>query len=120
VRFFDPLSGYAVGEGGTILSTKDGGETWRREGSCTTLALQSVYMVSPDAAIVIGNDGAILKSPSVIPGSARPAKDGKDSAKRSAKTSRQRGGRGGTRTVLPPAFRHGEEWNDAIGRRTLR
>jgi photosystem II stability/assembly factor-like uncharacterized protein len=30
VRFADTLHGYAVGHGGTVLSTADGGETWTR------------------------------------------------------------------------------------------
>lgn len=46
VSFSDPVHGHAVGEGGTILGTSDGGKTWRAEVACTTS--QSCRASSPD------------------------------------------------------------------------
>ncbi|MDX1474769.1 MAG: hypothetical protein R3309_11410, partial [Reinekea sp.] len=38
--------GYAVGEAGLIMKTTDGGETWEKEQSNTTLALTNISLTS--------------------------------------------------------------------------
>ncbi|MGB4893571.1 MAG: hypothetical protein WBO94_03625, partial [Nitrospira sp.] len=41
--FHDPQLGWAVGSGGTILKTTDGGRKWKKLSSGTTSLLTAVY-----------------------------------------------------------------------------
>jgi photosystem II stability/assembly factor-like uncharacterized protein len=42
VRFADPMNGWAVGHGGVILATRDGGDTWSLQADGRTLAQAAV------------------------------------------------------------------------------
>lgn len=52
----------AVGEGGTILVTQDGGETWSPRPSGTTANLLSLSFSDPSTGIVVGEQGAVLRT----------------------------------------------------------
>ena len=54
IRFLDPSTGYAVGDGGTILKTLDGGFTWNRLVSGTIYDLTSVFFVNSNVGYVTG------------------------------------------------------------------
>ena len=51
---------WAVGEGGTVIATKDGGATWNEQASGTTSDLTSVTMGSDRAGWAVGDGGAIV------------------------------------------------------------
>ena len=66
VNFIDAFNGWAVGDGGTILSTNNGGEAW----SVTTIS--EVYNLwdvacNPGGAWVVGRNGTILKYTGSMP-----------------------------------------------------
>jgi photosystem II stability/assembly factor-like uncharacterized protein len=74
--FLDATNVLAVGDQGTILASSDGGYNWEPEQSGTTARLHGIAR-SPDAVIVIGNDGIILRrdlSVHVRPAVADPSK----------------------------------------------
>ncbi|WP_281783269.1 WD40/YVTN/BNR-like repeat-containing protein [Sinimarinibacterium flocculans] len=56
---FDGATGYAVGAGGEILASTDGGATWTREETPTRLSMLGVS-VRGDRAIAVGQMGAVL------------------------------------------------------------
>ncbi len=59
----DNLHGLAVGEGGTVLATTDGGETWSAEDSTVPTTLFSVYCGEGcERAWAVGSGGAILST----------------------------------------------------------
>ena len=58
VYFVDSDRGWAVGGGGTILNTSDGGETWVQQSSGTTSQLQSIYFTD---SIKAGLWGGIME-----------------------------------------------------------
>ncbi|HUP69390.1 MAG TPA: kelch repeat-containing protein [Acidimicrobiales bacterium] len=73
VSFSDALNGHAVGEGGTILATTDGGNTWRRQYACAqavsctasspdrlTVPLNAVSFSDASRGHVAGAGGTIL------------------------------------------------------------
>ena len=61
--FFLNLSvGYAVGDAGNILETRDGGAIWRKHDSGIRSTLTSVSFVNDSTGYMVGNDGVILKS----------------------------------------------------------
>ncbi|MDD5747461.1 MAG: DUF5719 family protein [Actinomycetota bacterium] len=60
VSFADSNNGWAVGDGGVIIATNDGGTTWSLQASGTTKRLNSVFAISQDEAWVGGKDGTIL------------------------------------------------------------
>src|SRR2546423_298807 len=57
-----PSTCVAVGEGGTILRSTDGGSTWRRQPSATTSELDGVACLSPSTCVAVGLGGTILRS----------------------------------------------------------
>ncbi|HUP68810.1 MAG TPA: YCF48-related protein [Acidimicrobiales bacterium] len=61
VSFADANNGYAVGSGGTILATSDGGATWRSQDSGTDKELFDVSSVVPGRAHAVG-DGTFEES----------------------------------------------------------
>jgi photosystem II stability/assembly factor-like uncharacterized protein len=62
VHFEDTLTGWAVGQSGTILKTTNGGNTWFFQQSGVTAALRSVCFLSTILGWVAGDNGVILKT----------------------------------------------------------
>lgn len=60
VFFTDVSRGYAVGDGGTILVSIDGGLTWNEQTSGATGDLEDVYFTSPNTGFAVGQSGVIL------------------------------------------------------------
>lgn len=60
--FVDDTHGWAVGEGGTVLSTADGGVTWAAQTSGTPLSLGQVRFVSPMAGWATSENGELIKT----------------------------------------------------------
>jgi photosystem II stability/assembly factor-like uncharacterized protein len=58
----DARTAWAVGLGGIILKTTDGGTTWVTQNSGTANNLLSVAAVDANTAWVVGSDGLILKT----------------------------------------------------------
>ena len=54
VSFVDASRGWAVGDGGTILATDDGGKTWRAQTSGTNTTLISVHFVDASRGWAVG------------------------------------------------------------------
>lgn len=75
VSFSEPRVGHVVGAGGTILSTADGGETWRRQFACMrtrrcqesskdriTVDLTGVGFWNPAKGVAVGAGGTIIST----------------------------------------------------------
>lgn len=62
VSFADSLVGTAVGAGGTIIRTTDGGLHWITQTSGTTGALRGIIQVDTDTAIAVGDSAGILRT----------------------------------------------------------
>ena len=60
VAFLDASHGWAVGEGGTILATVDGGVTWAAQISGTTKGLRAVAFTDATHGWVVGYDVILL------------------------------------------------------------
>src|SRR5207237_10711756 len=60
VRFLNVQRGWAVGDGGLILTTSDGGNTWTPEPSGVTTELRSVSFDSSGIGYAVGAGGTIL------------------------------------------------------------
>jgi photosystem II stability/assembly factor-like uncharacterized protein len=60
--FVDDTRGWAVGEGGTVMMTVNGGVSWNRQATGTQLALGQVTFVSPLIGWVAGSYGELLKT----------------------------------------------------------
>jgi photosystem II stability/assembly factor-like uncharacterized protein len=60
VAFVDPLHGWAVGDGGTILHTADGGATWVSQSGGTSTPLLSVTFINAQSGWAVGDGGTIL------------------------------------------------------------
>ena len=58
VHFVDSLTGWAVGDNGTIVATIDGGETWTTQTSGTTERLRAVFFLSDTLGWVAGGQSA--------------------------------------------------------------
>jgi photosystem II stability/assembly factor-like uncharacterized protein len=56
VYFTDELTGYAVGNSGTILKTTNGGDIWELKNSGTTIDLNSVHFPVPEIGYVVGGN----------------------------------------------------------------
>jgi photosystem II stability/assembly factor-like uncharacterized protein len=65
VHFFDANNGIAVGLSGKIVYTNDGGTTWNLQNSGVTTHLRDVRMLSATKAVVVGDNGKILKNESI-------------------------------------------------------
>lgn len=59
-KFVDSTTGWAVGAFGTIMATRDGGQTWRRQASRTTEPLFGVDFADAQRGWVVGRSGLIL------------------------------------------------------------
>lgn len=73
----DGLKGWAVGDGGTILSTTDGGTSWTRQPNGTGVSLRSMTFTDARTGWIVGEYGTILHT-----------KDGGTSWKRQVSGSR--------------------------------
>jgi photosystem II stability/assembly factor-like uncharacterized protein len=62
VSFADANSGTAVGSGGTILRTIDGGRTWSSQAIGTTKDLYSVSFTDANTGTTVGDEGVILRT----------------------------------------------------------
>jgi photosystem II stability/assembly factor-like uncharacterized protein len=60
VAFVDAQRGWAVGEGGTIVATTNGGATWTPQDSGTTAILRGVAFVDAQRGWTVGDNGTIL------------------------------------------------------------
>jgi photosystem II stability/assembly factor-like uncharacterized protein len=60
VSFADARRGWAVGAGGTVLSTADGGRTWRRQQSDTDADLADVKFLDAREGWAVGANGTII------------------------------------------------------------
>ena len=60
--FHKPEQGWAVGSGGTILKTVDGGKKWKKMVSGTTASLSAVFFFDEKQGWAVGANGTILRS----------------------------------------------------------
>jgi photosystem II stability/assembly factor-like uncharacterized protein len=58
--FLNATNGWAVGVGGKILATSDGGVTWRAQNAATTRTLNDVFFVDANRGWAVGESGTIL------------------------------------------------------------
>ena len=61
IFFADAITGYAVGNYGTIFKTTDGGNNWNLVNSGTTVDLFGVFFTSPDTGYVCGNSNYLIR-----------------------------------------------------------
>ena len=62
VVFVDESRGWAVGDGGTILASTDGGVSWKTQSSGTEAGLRSVQFLDARQGWAVGDSGTILAS----------------------------------------------------------
>ena len=62
VRFISPLEGIAVGSGGIILKTIDGGVSWQQKNSGVSGTLYDVEYYTSSIVYAVGSGDAILRS----------------------------------------------------------
>ena len=63
VDFIDVNKGWAVGDGGSIVHTSNGGLTWERQSlDADTLKLRAVYFINDLVGWVAGKNGALFKT----------------------------------------------------------
>ncbi len=62
LHFADQMNGWAVGDSGRILSTKDGGDSWNTQPSGTTIVLRCVQFVTPSRGWIGGSNNSIGSS----------------------------------------------------------
>ena len=62
VFFRDPNLGWAVGSGGTVLKTTDGGQKWKKQASGTSVQLTGVYFADDKHGWITAQDGVILRT----------------------------------------------------------
>ena len=60
--YFIGASGWAVGDGGTIVRTTNSGATWTRSTVPTTFSLNGVWFTSPTEGWAVGVGGTVLRS----------------------------------------------------------
>jgi photosystem II stability/assembly factor-like uncharacterized protein len=58
VKFVSSMVGWAVGNGGTIIKTTDGGTTWISQSSGTTFHLYSVSFIDTANGMAVGGNGS--------------------------------------------------------------
>ena len=62
VSFYSASTGWAVGEGGLVLRTLDGGANWTQQVSGSSSNLNGVHFVDPNTGWVVGDGGTVLKT----------------------------------------------------------
>ena len=109
VYFLDSNRGWAVGDGGAIVGTTDGGTTWTLEVSGVSADLRSVHAASSNVVFAVGANGTILKrgegvsGPDFALGFNSASVDGVRGAKaKVVVTITRAGGFTGEVTVTPP------------------
>ena len=60
VSFVDTMVGYVVGDGGFMARTADGGKTWKKLATGTTVRLLAVDAVSVESAFAVGERGTAI------------------------------------------------------------
>jgi photosystem II stability/assembly factor-like uncharacterized protein len=60
LQFINAATGWAVGSGGEILATTDGGTTWAAQASSTTEDLSGVHFVDATDGWAVGDQGVIV------------------------------------------------------------
>ncbi|MCP4303650.1 MAG: hypothetical protein GY788_01965, partial [bacterium] len=63
VLFFDAQTGFAVGAGGTILATTDGGQSWSAQSAGTTARLEAVAFTDTQRGLAVGQGAGSLSDP---------------------------------------------------------
>jgi photosystem II stability/assembly factor-like uncharacterized protein len=66
IKFYDENNGLAVCLSGKIFRTNNGGDTWIPEVSGTTSHLWNVFYLSSTSAIIVGDNGTILKNSNLL------------------------------------------------------
>src|SRR5438874_9458090 len=64
VSFGTTSNGWAVGDGGAIISTRDGGATWKAAANSDSRSLRDVSAISSGRVWAVGDGGAIVYSSS--------------------------------------------------------
>lgn len=62
VDFIDSCYGWAVGTGGEIINTIDGGNSWQKQNSSTTNWLRQVEFWNKDIGWIVGFGGIVLRT----------------------------------------------------------
>jgi|GEM_PF-931745 len=62
VHFHSATVGYAAGDSGLILNTRDGGATWRPRAAGTTARLNAVSGFSTTRLLAVGDGGVVVRS----------------------------------------------------------
>jgi photosystem II stability/assembly factor-like uncharacterized protein len=62
IDFPADMTGWAVGDAGTILKTEDGGETWKTQASGVSASLAAVDFVNASVGFAVGKGGRILRT----------------------------------------------------------
>ena len=62
VYFTDPQHGWIVGSKSTILSTQDGGKTWKEQSLPFEMDLHKVHFVDTRTGWIAGDNGTVLKT----------------------------------------------------------
>lgn len=70
VSFPDAQHGWAVGGGGLVIRTTDGGKSWRLLKPPTTVDLQTVHFINPQVGFVAGRAALLTRETDELTGSA--------------------------------------------------
>lgn len=62
VAFYDALFGLVVGDGGTILRTVNGGDTWVKVSINLNVRINAIHIVSRELIFAVCNGGTLLRS----------------------------------------------------------
>ncbi|MEK7761322.1 MAG: YCF48-related protein, partial [Nitrospirota bacterium] len=62
VQFKDAKAGWAVGSGGALFSTVDGGKKWKKQASGTSALLTGIYFIDQKTGWVTGAAGTLRRS----------------------------------------------------------
>ncbi len=62
LHFLDSKTGFAVGDSGAILATKDGGGSWEMLKSWTDSRLTGIAFINDKEGMITGEDGTILRT----------------------------------------------------------
>ena len=62
IKFVNDSIGWSVGNGGVIIKTTDGGETWSTQNSGTSSDLKSVFFNDQYAGYAVGKNGTVIRT----------------------------------------------------------